>query len=91
MLEQIGKGLLGRLLSYGALALGFWLLFLAFERPSIEFGVLGGLIVLAAMYTMSLARRRNPAASISKTVELAEDDPGDTIDGSGQGNKLPPQ
>jgi hypothetical protein len=86
MLEQLGKGLLGRLLSYGALALGFWLLYLAFDRSSIELGALGGLIVLAAMYLMSLGRRGRPARRNSETGKLAEDDPGDSIDGSSQGN-----
>ena len=90
MLGQIGKGLLGRLLSYGAMALGFWLLYLAFERSSILHGLAGGLSILGAMYLMTAGRKMSPLPASPETGEATEDEPGDTIDGSGKGDKLPP-
>jgi hypothetical protein len=72
------------------MALGFWLLFLAFERSSILHGVAGGLAVLGAMYLMTAARKNGPATNNPEAGNATEDDPGDTIDGSGQGDKLPP-
>ena len=59
MLKGLGKGLLTRLLAYTAFLLGFWLLYLAFERSSPALGVVGGLIVLVAMYLMVGFRRDN--------------------------------
>ena len=90
MLGQIGKGLLTRLLSYGGLALGFWLLFLAFERSSILHGIAGGLTILAAMYLLTAARRGGPPATTPVSGETREDNPGDSSNGSSQGDKLSP-
>ena len=50
---MFGRGLLPRLGAYASLALGFWLLFQAFERSSPILGVLGGAIILAGMYLMT--------------------------------------
>ena len=57
MLRTLGKGLLGRLLAYGMFGLGFWLLFQGFLRPSVPMGLLGGVMIPAAMYLMVIARR----------------------------------
>jgi hypothetical protein len=59
MLAQLGKGLLGRLLGYGGLFLGFWLLFQGFSRPNPLLGILGGGAILGGMYLM-VATRRSP-------------------------------
>lgn len=56
-MKTLGKGLAGRLLSYGALLLGFWLLFRAFVGHNILLGVLGGLVILIGMYIMVSGRR----------------------------------
>ena len=53
MFRDLGKGLLARLAAYALFILGFWLLFQAFERPSPALGVLGGALILAAMYSMA--------------------------------------
>ena len=51
-LEMLGSGLLTRLGAYAVFALGFWLLFQGFDRPSPALGVLGGAGVLLGMYLM---------------------------------------
>ncbi|MFQ6026992.1 MAG: hypothetical protein ACE5Q6_05820 [Dehalococcoidia bacterium] len=86
MLEQLAKGLLGRLLGYGALLLGFWLLFQGFLRPNIIMGILGGGTILGGMYLLVASRRS--ATSLPKVDQepSKEDRPGDTIPGSDQGN-----
>ena len=56
-MNMLGRGLFGRLLSYGALLLGFWLLVKAFLGPHILLGILGGLVILVGMYIMVSARR----------------------------------
>ncbi len=53
MFRDLGKSLLARLGAYALFILGFWLLFQAFERPSPALGVLGGALILAAMYSMA--------------------------------------
>ena len=55
MFRGLGKGLLARVGAYALFILGFWLLFQAFERPSPALGVLGGALILAAMYSMAKA------------------------------------
>jgi hypothetical protein len=56
-MKMLGRGLSGRLLSYGALLLGFWLLLRAFMGPNILLGILGGLVILVGMYIMVSGRR----------------------------------
>ena len=50
---MLGRGLLSRVGAYAVLALGFWLLFQAFERSNVLTGVLGGAVVLVGMYLMT--------------------------------------
>ena len=52
MLKSLARGLFGRLLGYGGLVLGFWLLREAFIEVSYPLGGLGGLAILAAMYVI---------------------------------------
>ncbi len=61
MLKLLAKGLFGRFLSYAAFTLGFWLLFQGFSRPSAALAVIGGAVVLLAMYLMVQARRFDPS------------------------------
>jgi len=90
ILVTLVRGLLGRLLSYGVLVLGFWLLFQGFAKPSIPAGFLGAAAILGGMYFMVVTRRSTghskgtgPAAN---TAGDKEDDPGDSFDGSDQGD-----
>ena len=82
MLKTLGKGLLARLLAYGMLGLGFWLLFQAFQKPSVLMGVLGGVMIPAAMYLMVTARRASLLPTSLEPVEDKEEEPVDSFPGS---------
>ena len=84
------KGLLGRLLGYGCLVLGFWLLFRGFLGPHFVLGILGGAVILGGMYLIVAARRSAPALPAAQFRDKEEDNPGDSLDGGNQGDKLPP-
>ena len=61
MLKLLAKGLFGRLLSYAAFTLGFWLLYQGFSRPNIGLGMVGGAVVLLGTYLMVQARKSDPS------------------------------
>ncbi len=88
ILQFIVKGLLGRLLAYGALAAGFLLLYRGFQAGNlgagIAFGLGGGAVILIGMYLMVTVRRGEPPMAISDTGH-EEDETGDPIDGRNQG------
>ena len=88
ILRTLAKGLFGRLLGYAGFALGFWLLYQGFSRPSPPLGVLGGGVLLAAMCLIVLARQSFSGMAGSGTRE--EDNPVDSFNGGDQGGKLPP-
>ena len=46
-------GLFPRVGAYAVLALGFWLLFQAFERSNIFTGIVGGALIIVGMYLMT--------------------------------------
>ena len=81
MLKLLAKGLFGRLLSYAAFSLGFWLLYQGFSRPNAVLAVLGGGVVLLGMYLMVQARKSDPsygpAMDDNKMVDqaIADKDP----------------
>ncbi len=76
--KGLGKTLFSRIGAYAVFVLGFWLLFQAFDRPSPGLGVLGGALVLLAMYMMVGFRRygfgsaREGVAPDSTEVDSAE-------------------
>ena len=83
--RAIAKGLLGRLLAYIGLALGFWLLFHGFQSGNlaagIPFGLAGAASILIGMYLMvSVKGRDSPATPIHTNDE--EDGNGDSVTGS---------
>ena len=84
MLKTLLKGVLARLLGYGVLALGFWLLFQGFLRPDIPVAVLGGAMILGGMYLLATARRISPTTSAVHSARDQEDNVGDPLDGSDQ-------
>jgi hypothetical protein len=90
VLTHLAKGLLGRLLGYGAVALGFWLLFRGFSEAGFPLAILGGVTVLVGMYLLVGARRSGPFPRAAYLDGDKEDDPSDSIDGSGESNQLPP-
>jgi hypothetical protein len=89
MLKTLGKGLFGRVLGYAGLALGFWLLFQAFSRPSPALGVLGGVIILVALYLMVLSRQSDLSSRTAGSDDTEEDEPVDSFNGSDSSSKLP--
>ena len=90
MLKYLIKGLLGRLLGYGTVALGFWLLFAGFSEAGFTLVVVGGFSILLGMYLMVVTRRSGPLRP-SVYPESDEEDPSsDSFVGSGQSDKLPP-
>ena len=84
MLSTLLKGFLSRLLGYGVLALGFWLLFRGFLRPNIPLAVLGGAMILGGMYLIVSARRVDSSTSTVRSGSDKEDNVGDPLDGSDQ-------
>ena len=50
---MLRRGLFPRVGAYAVLALGFWLLFQAFERSSILTGIAGGALIIVGMYLMT--------------------------------------
>ena len=61
MLKLLAHGIFGRLLSYAAFSLGFWLLYQGFSRPNAVLAVLGGAVVLLGTYLMVQARKSDPS------------------------------
>ena len=90
MLKYLAMGLLGRLLGYGSLALGFWLLFRGFSGAGFPLAIVGGVAVLGGMSLLVGSRRAGPFPRAAYFEEDEEDNTGDPFDGSGESNKLPP-
>ena len=90
MLKHLAKGLLGRMLGYGALALGFWLLFRGFSEAGFLLAIMGGVAVLGGMYLLVSSRRAGPSLRATNFEGDEEDNPSDPFDGSGESHKLPP-
>ncbi len=89
MLKDFGRGLFGRLLSSGVIALGFWFMFQAFQRSNIPLGFLAALSILGGLYLMVKARSVYPPRPSVPSMDDKEDAPGDSRDGSDEGDKLP--
>ena len=89
--RYIAKGILGRLVAYGFLALGFLLLYQGFQSGSlgtgVPLGLVGGAAILMGMYLMVTGRRGEPPMITSDPSgpDDKEDDTVDPIDGSNQG------
>ncbi len=50
---MLKRGLFLRVGAYAVLALGFWLLFQAFERSNLLTGIVGGALIIVGMYLMT--------------------------------------
>ncbi|SUZ80480.1 uncharacterized protein METZ01_LOCUS33334 [marine metagenome] len=50
---MLSGGIFPRVGAYAVLALGFWLLFQAFENSNILSGIVGGLLIIVGMYLMT--------------------------------------
>ncbi len=99
MLKRLLKGLLGRLVSYLGLGLGFWLLYqallLANPLYGIPLGLLGGGSILLGMYLLVTVRHIGGPGPVADSPGLGSDEEkegtaGDSFTGSSQSDKLPP-
>jgi hypothetical protein len=94
MLKWLLKGLLGRLVSYFGLALGFWLLYQALLQANLLYGIalglLGGGSILLSLYLLVTARHFAGDGPALELEEEKEGTAGDSFAGSGQSDKLPP-
>jgi len=93
-LKSLLKGLLGRLVSYFGLALGFWLLYQALLQSSLLYGIplglLGAAAILLGMYLLVTARHRAGEGPVLDLDEEKEETAGDSFTGSSQSDKLSP-
>ncbi len=102
---MLSGGLFPRVGAYAVLALGFWLLFQAFEKSNILSGIVGGALIIVGMYLMTgvwremfanfggagyKIRKENDSSDDTAENRTGESGPGDTGDGSDQGGQLPP-
>ncbi len=94
MLKRLLKGLLGRLVSYLGLALGFWLLYQALLQSSLLYGIplglLGAAAILLGMYLLVTARHRAGEGPVLDLDKEKEETAGDSFTGSSQSDKLTP-
>ncbi|MDE2938689.1 MAG: hypothetical protein OXR67_07185 [Chloroflexota bacterium] len=99
MLKDLGRSLLGRLVSLGIFALGFWVLYQGLLREDnlvlLILGVAAGsALILGGLYLMAttrrLAARRASEQEAQQEAELTqtelEDTTGDSLDGSRKGD-----
>lgn len=90
LLRRLVKGLVAQFLAYGVFGLGFWLLVRGFLGPNPGLGILGGAMILGGLYLMVAARRLAASNPANASLSGKEDNLGDSVDGSHQGDKLPP-
>ncbi len=99
MLKDLSRSLLGRLVSLGIFALGFWVLYQGLLREDnlvlLILGVAAGsALILGGLYLMAttrrLAARRASEQDAQREAELTqtelEDMTGDSLDGSRKGD-----
>ena len=98
MLKDLSRSLLGRLVSLGIFALGFWLLYQGLLRDDnpvlLGLGVVAGsALILGGLYLMATTRRLAARAAAQQEADLQKTDlqqsnleeaTGDPLDGSGK-------
>ena len=88
------------------MALGFWLLFQAFENSNVLSGIVGGLLVIVGMYLMTgvwrgmfakygggkyrIRKENEPSDNTRQGNTDGSRGTDDSVDGSDEGGKLPP-
>ena len=99
---MLSGGIFPRVGAYAVLALGFWLLFQAFEKSNILSGIVGGLLIIVGMYLMTgvwkgMFAKFGGNYQLRKKEDSSDDTPkdringtGDSLDGSDEGGQLPP-
>ena len=99
-------GIFARVAAYAVLALGFWLLFQAFEKSNILSGILGGLIIIIGMYLMTgvwrgmfakfggnyqIRKENNSSDDTAEDRTEGARRTGNLIDRGDQGGQFPPK
>jgi len=103
---MLSGGIFTRIGAYAVLALGFWLLFQAFENSNVLSGIVGGLLVIVGMYLMTgvwrgmfakygggnyrIRKENEPCDNARQNSTDGSRGTGDSVDGSDEGGKLPP-
>ncbi len=99
---MLSGGIFPRVGAYAVLALGFWLLFQAFEKSNILSGIVGGLLIIVGMYLMTgvwkdMFAKFGGNYQLRKEKDSSDDTPkdrnggsSDSLDGSDEGGQLPP-
>ena len=103
---MLSGGIFPRIGAYAVLALGFWLLFQAFENSNVLSGIVGGLLVIVGMYLMTgvwrgmfakygggnyrIRKENEPSDNTRQDSTDGSRGFGDSVDGSDEGGKLPP-
>ena len=103
---MLSGGIFPRIGAYAVLALGFWLLFQAFENYNVLSGIVGGLLVIVGMYLMTggwrgmfakygggnyrIPKENEPSDNTRQDSTDGSRGTGDSVDGSDEGGKLPP-
>ena len=96
---MLSGGLFPRVGAYAVLALGFWLLFQAFERSNILTGIVGGALIIVGMYlmtgvwrgmfakfgTVDKVRKENDSSDNTAKTRSGEPQPSNTSNGSDEG------
>ena len=90
MLKDLSRSLLGRLVSLGIFALGFWVLYQALLRGDnllvLILGVgTGSALILGGLYLMATTRRLAARTAAQRDMEQ-EEATVDPLDGSGKGD-----
>jgi hypothetical protein len=88
LLKDLSRSLLGRLLSLGIFALGFWILYQGLLRDDnpllLGLGVVvGSVLILGSLYSMATTRRLAARSAAQREMQL-EETTGDSLDGSGK-------
>ena len=100
MLKDLSRSLVGRLVSLGIFALGFWVLYQGLLRDDnpllLGLGVAAGsALILGGLYLMATTRRLAARATAQQEADMAnpeiqeptvEEANGDSLDGSGKGD-----
>ena len=90
MLKDLSRSLLGRLVSLGIFALGFWVLYQGLLRDDnlllLGLGVVSGsALILGGLYLMATTRRLAARTAAQREKEL-EETTVDSLEGSGKGD-----
>ena len=89
-LKDFSRSLLGRLVSLGIFALGFWVLYQGLLRDDnlilLGLGVVAGsVLILGGLYLMATTRRLAARASVQQEAEM-EEKTGDSRNGGREGH-----